>query len=148
MAYSDLTITRNDIDGYEGVTFDSYDAGTTLGLGQRDSFVLDEAKKELKSDVLDKTSQYWRDGDYATETALLDAIYAADSDSLLKTLLTYKFLTLWFFQDAQNAESLSYSKAQTYHHKYVRYLDINVGRIISNLSTPRQAPRYKFQHGF
>lgn len=148
MPYSALTITRDDIDGYEGVTFDDYNSATTLKMGDRDSFVLDKAKKELKADILDNTGQFWRDGDYANETALLDALYDADSEGQLKDLLTLKFLSLWFFQDAQSEEALSYSKARSYHHKYVRYLSINLGRITSNLATPRSAPRYRFQSAY
>lgn len=148
MAYSDLTILRSDVDGYEGVTFDAYDSGSLIGLGLNDDFTLDKAQKELKADILDNTGQLWRDGDYDSETALLDAIYDADSEGLLKELLALKFLSLWFFQDAQSEESLAYSKARSYHHKYVRYLSINIGRITSNLATPRSAPRYKFQSGY
>lgn len=145
MAYTDLTITRDDIDGYEGVSLDRYDADTTLKLGDRDSFVLTKAKSELRADVLDMTGQYWRDGEYAGETELLDALYTADTQGLLKELLALKFLSLWFFQDASNEESLSYSKARSYHHKYVRYLSINIGRVTSYLSKPKSSPRYTFQ---
>lgn len=148
MAYSDLDITRDDIDGYEGVTFDSYSSSTFLGLGNRDDSVLSKAKKELRADILDNTGQFWRDGDYDTETDLLDAIYDADSEELLKELLCLKFLTLWFFQDAQSEGSLSYSKARSYHHKYTRYLGINIGRVTSNLSEPRSAPRFKFRSAY
>lgn len=148
MPYSALTISRNDIDGYEGITFDAYSGADTLSIGDTNDNTLDKAKKELKSDIIDRTGQYWRNGDYDTETALLDALFDTDDEGLLKELLALKFLSLWFFQDAQNDESLSYSKAKTYHHKYVRYLDINLGRILSDLSTPRTAPRYKMNHGY
>ena len=103
MAFSDLTLTRNNIDALEELTFKGVNvtAGTTaLNLSEKDNLILGKAIKLLKTDILDNLREYINDSTYATETALLDAIHAADSEELLVDLLSYKFLELWFSQDA------------------------------------------------
>ena len=95
MAFSDLTLTRNNIDALEELTFKGVNvtAGTTaLNLSEKDNLILGKAIKLLKTDILENLREYINDSTYATETALLDAIYAADSEELLVDLLSYKFL--------------------------------------------------------
>jgi len=82
MPFSSLTLTRNDIDAFEGETFRDVNvtaSGTTLGISVRDTLVLDKAKSELQTDILEKMNKYVVDETYATETALLDAIYEDDA---------------------------------------------------------------------
>jgi len=57
MAFSSLTLTRDDIDAFEGETFRDLNvtaSGTTVGLSIRDTLVLDKAKSELQTDILEK----------------------------------------------------------------------------------------------
>ena len=151
MAFSSLTLTRDDIDAFEGETFRDLNvtaSGTTVGLSTRDTLVLDKAKSELQTDILEKLGTYVTDGSYASETALLDALHDADSESLLVNILTYKFLELWFQQDATNVDSMAYQKAGNYYRKYVHYLQINLQRLAGSLSTPRTFPRFRMRSSY
>jgi len=151
MAFSDLTLTRNDIDAFEGETFRDLnvtDVGTTLNISVRDTLVLDRSKAELESDIIERLQTYLADGTYATETALLDALYSADDQDLLKNLLAYKFFELWFQQDATHQDSMAFNKAGRYYHKYTNYLQINLQRLAGSLSTPRQVPRFRMRSAY
>ena len=111
MAFSSLTLTRNNIDALEELTFKGINvtAGTTaLNLSEKDNLILAKAIKMLKTDILENLREYINDSTYATETALLDAIHGADSEELLIDLLSYKFLELWFAQDATHQDSYSF----------------------------------------
>lgn len=151
MAFSALTLTRDDIDAFEGETFRDLNvttSGTTLGLSSRDTLVLDKAKLELQTDILERMQRYISDGTYADETSLLDAIYEKDDEDLLKNVLAYKFLELWFQQDATNRDSLAFAKATMYYRKYSHYVQINVRRLAGLLSTPREMPRYRMRSAY
>jgi len=151
MAFSDLTLTRDDIDAFEGETFRDLnvtDESSTLGLSSRDTLVLSKAKSELQTDILEKLHTYIADETYATETALLDAIEAVDDESLLKNVLAYKFFELWFQQDATNVDSMAFAKARNYYSKYVHYLQINLQRLAGSLSTPKRVPRFRMRSSY
>lgn len=151
MPFSALTLTRNDIDAFEGETFRDLNvvaSGSTVGISEFDTLVLDKAKIELQTDVLEKMNRYLADGTYATETALLDALYDNDDEQLFKNLLVYKFLELWFYQDATNQESMAYEKARRYYGRYVHYLQINLQRLGGTLTTPRAVPRYRMRSSY
>lgn len=151
MPFSSLTLTRNDIDAFEGETFRDVNvtaSGTTLGISVRDTLVLDKAKSELQTDILEKMNKFVVDETYATETALLDAIYDADDENLLTNVLTYKFLELWFQQDATNTDGFAYEKAGRYNAKYLHYLHINLQRLGSRLTTVKILPRYRMRSSY
>tara|TARA_R100001463_G_C3388627_1_gene206562 strand:- start:48 stop:503 length:456 start_codon:yes stop_codon:yes gene_type:complete len=147
MAFSDLTLTRNNIDALEELTFKGVNvtAGTTaLNLSEKDNLILGKAIKLLKTDILENLREYINDSTYATETALLDAIYAADSEELLVDLLSYKFLELWFAQDATHRDSYSFTKAGKYYNMYNQYLTANLRRLSGLLAKPKTTPRVRF----
>ena len=147
MAFSDLTLTRNNIDALEELTFKGVNVttGTTvLNLSEKDNLILGKAIKLLKTDILENLREYINDSTYATETALLDAIYAADSEELLVDLLSYKFLELWFAQDATHQDSFSFTKAGKYYQMYNQYLTANLRRLSGLLTKPKTTPRVRF----
>ena len=147
MAFSSLTLTRNNIDALEELTFKGINvtSGTrTLNLSEKDNLILAKAIKLLKTDILDNLREFINDTTYSTETALLDAIHAADSEELLVDLLTFKFLELWFAQDATHRDSYSYEKARKYYAMYNQYLTANLRRLSGLLSTPKTTPRVRF----
>ena len=147
MAFSDLTLTRDDIDALEELTFRDVNVTTgttTLNLSEKDNLILDKANKLLKTDILEELREYINDATYSTETALLDAIYAIDTEDLLVDILSYKFLELWFSQDATSQESFSYVKAGTYYRYYNQYLPANLRRLSGLLSSPKTKPRVRF----
>tara|TARA_B100001093_G_scaffold445817_1_gene449677 strand:+ start:31 stop:486 length:456 start_codon:yes stop_codon:yes gene_type:complete len=147
MAFSSLTLTRNNIDALEELTFKGINvtAGTTaLNLSEKDNLILGKAIKLLKTDILDNLREYINDSTYATETALLDAIHGADSEELLVDLLTYKFLELWFAQDATHKDSYSFAKAGKYYQMYNQYLTANLRRLSGLLTKPKTTPRVRF----
>ena len=147
MAFSSLTLTRNNIDALEELTFKGINvtSGTTpLNLSEKDNLILAKAIKLLKTDILDNLREFINDTTYSTETALLDAIHAVDSEELLVDLLTFKFLELWFAQDATHRDSYSYEKARKYYAMYNQYLTANLRRLSGLLSTPKTTPRVRF----
>lgn len=147
MAFSDLTLTRNDIDALEELTFRDVNVTTgttTLNLSEKDNLILDKANKLLKTDILEELREYINDDTYSTETALLDAIYGIDTEDLLVDLLSYKFLELWFAQDATHKESFSFQKAGKYYAMYNQYLPANLRRLSGLLATPKTKPRVRF----
>lgn len=147
MAFSDLTLTRNNIDALEELTFKGVNVttgSTTLNLSEKDNLILGKAIKLLKTDILENLREYINDTTYGTEVALLDAIHAADSEELLVDLLTYKFLELWFAQDATHKDSYSYVKAGTYYRHYNQYLTGNLRRLSGLLAKPKTTPRVRF----
>jgi hypothetical protein len=147
MAFSDLTLTRNNIDALEELTFKGVNVTTgttTLNLSEKDNLILGKAIKLLKTDILENLREYINDSTYATETALLDAIYAADSEELLVDLLSYKFLELWFAQDATHRDSYSFTKAGKYYNMYNQYLTANLRRLSGLLAKPKTTPRVRF----
>lgn len=146
MAWTDLTLLRDDIDSFEGATFSQYSASTTLGISQHDDKVLSSSKKELEDDILrtmSDTDYKQPDGTDYTETELLDAIHAADNRDLLKRMLTYKFLANWFYQDSSKEDSLSYTKSREYLGKYYRALNGGLSSLSSRMDTARSVPRFK-----
>ena len=151
MAFSSLTLTRDDIDAFEGETFRDLnvtDESSTLGLSSRDALVLSKAKSELQTDILEKLHTYIADETYANETALLDAIEEVDDESLLKNVLCYKFFELWFQQDATSIDGMAFAKARNYYSKYVHYLQINLQRLAGSLSTPKRVPRFRMRSSY
>ena len=147
MAFSSLTLTRNDIDALEELTFKGVNVTTgttTLNLSEKDNLILDKAIKLLKTDILEQLREYINDETYSTEVALLDAIYAIDTEDLLVDLLSYKFLELWFAQDATHKDSYSFSKAMKYYNMYNQYLTANLRRLSGLLSKPKTTPRVRF----
>ena len=147
MAFSSLTLTRDNIDALEELTFKGVNVTggtTTLNLSEKDNLILDKAIKLLKTDILENLREYINDSTYATETALLDAIYAADSEELLVDLLSYKFLELWFAQDATHQDSFSFQKAGKYYQMYNQYLTANLRRLSGLLTKPKTTPRVRF----
>ena len=147
MAFSSLTLTRNNIDALEELTFKGINVTsgtTTLNLSEKDNLILGKAIKLLKTDILDNLREFINDTTYSTETALLDAIHAADSEELLIDLLTFKFLELWFAQDATHKDSYSFSKAMKYYNMYNQYLTANLRRLSGLLAKPKTTPRVRF----
>ena len=138
MAWSDLTITRQNIDAHEGATFKGYTASTNLGIADNDRLVLSEAKSELEDDIIDRMGT----PDY-TNTELLDALQDADDRGLLERMLTYRFLRNWFFQDAAREDSMAYRKAIEYHSTYYRALNGALSSLSPQISKPRNTPRFK-----
>jgi len=148
MSFSSLTLTRSDIDSFEGQTFQGVNVtsgGTTLNISEFDDETLTKANEELKTDILEKTTDFLNDDSYDTQTELLDAIYDADDENLLVNLLAYKFFELWFFQDATHEESFAFRKFTYYRSKYQHYLHINIKRLCGLLDTPKNAPRIKMR---
>ena len=151
MAFSSLTLTRDDIDAFEGETFRDLnvtDESSTLGLSSRDTLIIDRAKSELQTDILEKLHTYIADETYANETALLDALEAVDDEDLLQNLLAYKFFELWFQQDATNMEGMAFAKFRFYYNKYVHYLQINLQRLAGSLATPKRVPRFRIRSSY
>lgn len=149
MAFSDLTLTRDDIDALEGETFrDLNVANTTLGLSTNDDLVLARAKTELEVDILEMMNKYVEDGTYASETALLDALYDVDDQGLLVHTLSYKFLELWFQQDATNIDGMAFNKAGRYYHKYTNYVKTNVKRLAGRMAVPKHVPRLRMRSSY
>jgi len=151
MAFSSLTLTRDDIDAFEGETFRDLnvtDESSTLGLSSRDTLIIDRAKSELQTDILEKLHTYIADETYASETALLDALETVDDEDLLQNLLTYKFFELWFQQDATNMEGMAFAKFRFYYNKYVHYLQINLQRLAGSLDTPKRVPRFRMRSSY
>jgi hypothetical protein len=147
MAFSSLTLTRNDIDALEELTFKGVNVTTgttTLNLSEKDNLILAKAIKLLKTDILEELREYINDETYSTETALLDAIYAIDTEDLLVDLLSYKFLELWFAQDATHQDSFSFQKARKYYAMYNQYLPANLRRLSGLLAIPKTKPRVRF----
>jgi len=146
MPFSSLTLTRDDIDAFEDMTFKNVNVGgsSTLGLSENDTLMLARSKTMLQTDIAEELREYVNDETYANETALLDAIYNADSENLLSDLLTYKFLELWFAQDATHTDSYSYVKAGKYHRMYVQYLRSNLRRLSGLLATPKTLNRVRW----
>ena len=147
MAVSSLTLTRNNIDALEELTFKGINVTsgtTTLNLSEKDNLILAKAIKLLKTDILENLREFINDTTYSTETALLDAIHAVDSEELLVDLLSFKFLELWFAQDATHRDSYSYEKARKYYAMYNQYLTANLRRLSGLLSTPKTTPRVRF----
>ena len=146
MAFNDLTLTRDNIDALEELTFKGVNVGGTsvLNLSEKDNLILAKSIKLLKTDILDNLREYLNDSTYATETALLNAIYAADSEELLIDLLSFKFLELWFAQDATHRDSYSFEKARKYYAMYNQYLTANLRRLSGLLSKPKTTPRVRF----
>jgi hypothetical protein len=147
MAFSSLTLTRNNIDALEELTFKGINitsGTTTLNLSEKDNLILAKAIKLLKTDILDNLREFINDTTYSTETALLDAIHGADSEELLVDLLTFKFLELWFAQDATHKDSYSYHKARKYYGMYNQYLTANLRRLSGLLAKPKTTPRVRF----
>lgn len=147
MAFSSLTLTRDDIDALEELTFKGVNVtgGTTaLNLSEKDNLILDKAVKLLKTDILEELREYINDETYSTEVALLDAIYAIDTEDLLVDILSYKFLELWFAQDATHEDSFSFMKARKYYGMYNQYLPANLRRLSGLLAKPKTKPRVRF----
>lgn len=147
MAFSSLTLTRDDIDALEELTFKGVNVTggtTTLNLSEKDNLILDKAIKLLKTDILEELREYINDDTYSTETALLDAIYDIDTEDLLVDILSYKFLELWFAQDATHEDSFSYMKARKYYAMYNQYLPANLRRLSGLLAKPKTKPRVRF----
>lgn len=147
MAFSDLTLTRDDIDALEELTFKGVNVtgGTTaLNLSEKDNLILDKAVKLLKTDILEQLREYINDETYSTEVSLLDAIYAIDTEDLLVDLLSYKFLEMWFAQDATHQDSFSFQKAGKYYQMYNQYLTANLRRLSGLLTKPKTTPRVRF----
>ena len=147
MAFSSLTLTRDDIDALEELTFKGVNVtgGTTaLNLSEKDNLILDKAVKLLKTDILEQLREYINDETYSTEVALLDAIYAIDTEDLLVDILSYKFLELWFAQDATHEDSFSFMKARKYYAMYNQYLPANLRRLSGLLAKPKTKPRVRF----
>jgi hypothetical protein len=147
MAFSSLTLTRDDIDALEELTFKGVNVTggtTTLNLSEKDNLILDKAIKLLKTDILEQLREYINDETYSTELALLDAIYAIDTEDLLVDLLSYKFLEMWFAQDATHQDSFSFQKAGKYYQMYNQYLTANLRRLSGLLTKPKTTPRVRF----
>jgi len=147
LAFSQLTITRDDIDAFESLTFSGVDItapGSQVNLSESDGLMVDKAIKMLKTDILEELRSYINDETYATEEDLLDAIYAVDSEDLLKDVLVYKFFEIWFSQDATHTDSYSYVKAGKYHRMYVQYLRANLRRLSGLLQKPKTVQRVRW----
>jgi hypothetical protein len=147
MAFSSLTLTRDDIDALEELTFKGVNVTggtTTLNLSEKDNLILDKAIKLLKTDILEQLREYINDETYSTEVSLLDAIYAIDTEDLLVDLLSYKFLEMWFAQDATHQDSFSFQKAGKYYQMYNQYLTANLRRLSGLLTKPKTTPRVRF----
>lgn len=140
MAWSDLTITRDDIDAFEGATFTRYNDVSTLRIADNDHLVLSVSKQELEDDIIRTMDDF----DF-TETELLDELESVDERGLLTRMLTYKFLANWFFQDSAKEDSLAYAKAREYMGKYYRALNGGLSSLASKLSTPKNPPRFQMR---
>lgn len=148
MPFSALTLTRDDINSFEGQTFQGVNVtsgGSTLNISEYDDETLTKANEELKTDILEKTTDFLNDDSYATSTALLDDIYDVDDENLLTNLLAYKFFELWFFQDANHEDSFAFQKFKYYRSKYQHYLHINIKRLCGLLDSPKNAPRVQLR---
>lgn len=150
MPFSALTITRDDVDAFEDLTFKGVNIGSpsVLGLSENDHLTLAKAKSMLQTDVAEELREYINDDTYANEGALLDAIYDADSENLLQDLLTYKFFELWFSQDATHKDSFSYAKAGKYYRMYVQYLKSSLRRLSGLLPKPKTVSRVRWMSSY
>ena len=148
MAFSSVTITRSDIDSAEGSTLQYHSSGTTLGLSEHDDDVLSNAKNELELDLSEKAQHLVNDEVYANATAALDALADVDDNNMLKQLLLYKFLELFFNDDASTPESGQAQKARQYEGKYFHYLDRTVDHLMSKLDPPQRNRSYRAMHGY
>lgn len=145
MAWTDLTITRSNINAYAGEDLKNISAGGNLDLGANADLTLARAKALLKSDVTDHFRYLiTEEEEYTTVTALLDAIYAANTDNFLEDLLVFKFLELWFYQDAEHEQSKTFLSFKKYRADYTNYLKQHLDTIGSSLSRPSVGRRYRF----
>ena len=143
----EISLRQLIVDALEELTFKGINVTsgtTTLNLSEKDNLILGKAIKLLKTDILENLREFINDTTYSTETALLDAIHAADSEELLVDLLTYKFLELWFAQDATHKDSYSFAKAGKYYQMYNQYLTGNLRRLSGLLAKPKTTPRVRF----
>lgn len=138
MAWSDLTITRSDLDAYEGQTLDRYSASTTLGISDNDADILTAAKNQLADDIIARSD----DADF-TETELLDNLEAADDRDLLKRALSYKFLAMFFLDGTTTRDGISFSKAGLYTSEYKKAVGIAIKSTRSKLSTPKNTKHFR-----
>lgn len=148
MSWNSFTIDRDDIDGFEKITFKGLNVTTgnqVLGLDEDDNLILNKAKSELEKDIVDALNVFINDGSFTSEASLLDEVVSSNNGSMLENLLCYKFLEIWFRQNAAHKDSKAYLSAVMYYRKYANDLPINMRRISSKFTKPRRAPRLKFQ---
>lgn len=147
MPWADLTITRENIDAFEGQTFLNLDVtgpNSDLGIGEQDSRTLSKAKNMLTTDTAEEVRHLVVEGAYASEDAVLDALYDADDEGLLEDLLTYKFLEKWFWQDAPHEESKAYASSIRYNKMYNAYIGASIRRLLGLLTKPKQGKALKW----
>lgn len=142
MAFSDLSVTRNNIDALEGNTLKRHSSNTTLGLTENDDDMASKAEKEVKVDIFDSASQHYYQGDYSTKDELLDAMEQADSDGLIEDLMALKFLEL-FFNDEHIGETDGGDKAMFYESKYNQQLPKVVTTILADLTPAKNQNRVR-----
>lgn len=150
MPFSDLTIKRSDIDGVMGSTFKNYpDPGTNLKLSDTDSTKLTNALRELKLDLQEDMSDLLDDGDeFDTFTEILDALYDADTENMLKLVLVYKFLELFFRDDSVSPDDNKARLSDEFGAKYFHYLRRTESWLRGRLSTKKVPIRYTLRHGY
>jgi len=144
MAFSDLSVTRSNIDAYEGNTLSRHSSSTTLGLTENDDDMAQKAEKEVKVDLFDRASQHYYQGDYSTKNELLDALESADEDDRIEDLMALKFLE-FFFNDEHIGETDGGDKAMFYEQKYNQQLPKVVTMLLADLSTPQNQNQVVFR---
>lgn len=143
MAFSNLSVKRENIDALEGNTLKRHTSGTTIGLTDNDDDMADKAFTEVKVDIFDRASQHFYQGDYSTKDALLDDLEDVDSDGLIEDLMVLKFLEL-FFNDEHIGETDGGDKAMFYEKKYNQQLPKVVSILLADLDPAKQQNQVQF----
>lgn len=143
MAFSDLSVTRENIDALEGNTLRRHSSSTTLGLTDNDDDMAQKAETEVKVDLFDEASKHYYQGDYSTKNELLDDMEGADSDGLIEDLMALKFLEL-FFNDEHIGETDGGDKAVFYEHKYNVQLPKVSSLLLADLEEPKVQNKVRF----
>jgi len=143
MPFSDLSVTRNNIDAFEGNTLSRHSSSTTLGLTENDDDMASKAVKEVRVDIFDRASKHYYQGDYSTKNELLDALESADGDGLIEDLMAIKFLE-FFFNDEHIGETDGGDKAVFYEGKYNQQLPKVVTTLLADLTPAKNQNVVRF----
>lgn len=144
MAFSDLSVTRDNIDAYEGNTLSRHSSSTTLGLTENDDDMANKAEKEVMVDLFDRASKHYYQGDYNTKKELLDALEGVDEDDRIDDLMALKFLE-FFFNDEHIGETDGGDKAMFYESKYNQQLPKVVTMLLADLTPAKNQNVVKFK---
>lgn len=144
MSYTNLELTRDDLDAFESKTLSGFSSSTTLGLTDNDGLMASEAKAFVKLDLFDSASELVYNGTYADVAGLLDAMLAADDDGRIVRLIALKFLELFFGDNSYEPDGNAARKAAYYENKYELEVRKTSNLLLANMDTAKQPNRIRF----